>query len=90
MINVSAMSFGSLSSAAVTAINLGCAKSGALHNTGEGGISSYHDKGGGLIWQLGTGYFGARADDGKDHAGSASKSAMLVRLVVPVPLTLMT
>ncbi len=62
---VSAMSFGSLSSAAVTAINTGVGIAGGLHNTGEGGIARYHDNGGDLIWQLGTGYFGARDDDGK-------------------------
>lgn len=65
VINVSAMSFGSLSSAAVEAINAGCKLAGCLHNTGEGGVSPYHDHGGDLIWQLGTGYYGARLDDGK-------------------------
>ena len=64
IINVSAMSFGSLSSAAVKALNRGCAQSGCLHNTGEGGISPHHDQGAGLVWQLGTGYFGARSADG--------------------------
>ena len=56
---VSAMSYGSLSSAAVVAINRGVAHTGGLHNTGEGGVAPYHDNGGDLIWQLGTGYFGA-------------------------------
>ena len=65
IINVSAMSFGSLSAPAVEAINLGCAAAEALHNTGEGGIAPYHDHGGGLIYQIGTGYFGARETDGK-------------------------
>jgi glutamate synthase domain-containing protein 2 len=64
IVNVSAMSFGSLSAAAVEAINRGCALAGCLHNTGEGGISPYHDNGGDLIWQLGTGYFGARNEEG--------------------------
>ncbi|MEM1180052.1 MAG: FMN-binding glutamate synthase family protein [Acidobacteriota bacterium] len=64
VVNVSAMSFGSLSAPAVEALNRGCQTAGCLHNTGEGGISPYHLKGGDLIWQLGTGYFGARADDG--------------------------
>jgi glutamate synthase domain-containing protein 2 len=58
------MSFGSLSSAAVEALNRGSAIAGCLHNTGEGGISPHHLHGGDLIWQLGTGYFGARAPDG--------------------------
>lgn len=61
---VSAMSFGSLSAAAVEALNRGVALGGGLHNTGEGGIAPYHDKGGDLIWQIGTGYFGARDNDG--------------------------
>jgi len=64
IINISAMSFGSLSAAAVTALNRGCKIAGALHNTGEGGISPYHRQGGELIWQLGTGYFGCRRPDG--------------------------
>ncbi len=64
IINVSAMSYGSLSAAAVRAINQGCGIADCLHNTGEGGISSHHLCGGGLVWQLGTGYFGARDDDG--------------------------
>lgn len=63
--NVSAMSFGSLSSAAIEALN-GGAKIGAFaHNTGEGGVSPYHDgPQGDLIWQIGTGYFGCRSKDG--------------------------
>lgn len=64
VISVSAMSYGSLSKAAVEAINRGCQISQSLHNTGEGGIAPYHDHGGGLIYQLGTGYFGARDADG--------------------------
>ncbi len=64
VVNVGAMSFGSLSSTAVQALNRGAELSGSLHNTGEGGISPHHLHGGDLIWQLGTGYFGARAPDG--------------------------
>lgn len=63
-IYVSAMSYGSLGSAAVESINSGCGIAGALQNTGEGGISRYHLNGGDLILQLGTGYFGARNVDG--------------------------
>ena len=63
--NVSAMSFGSLSPNAVMALNGGAQIGGFAHNTGEGGISPYHEKfGGDLIYQLGTGYFGSRAADG--------------------------
>ncbi|MEM8932910.1 MAG: FMN-binding glutamate synthase family protein [Acidobacteriota bacterium] len=64
VVHVSGMSFGSLSSAAVEAINRGCAAADCLHNTGEGGVSPHHDHGGELIWQIGTGYFGCRAEDG--------------------------
>lgn len=64
VVYVSGMSFGSLSSAAVEALNRGARIAGCLHNTGEGGISPYHLHGGDLMWQLGTGYFGARAADG--------------------------
>ena len=64
VVNVSGMSFGSLSSAAVEAINRGCKTAACLHNTGEGGISDHHRHGGDLMWQIGTGYFGCRADDG--------------------------
>ncbi|MEZ4433683.1 MAG: FMN-binding glutamate synthase family protein [bacterium] len=64
IINISAMSYGSLSTAAINALNRGASIGRCLHNTGEGGISTHHLMGGGLIWQLGTGYFGARAADG--------------------------
>jgi len=64
LVNVSAMSFGSLSGAAITALNKGAALAGALHTTGEGGVSPYHLNGGDLIWQIGTGYFGCRNPDG--------------------------
>ncbi len=65
LINTSAMSFGSLSPAAVEAINRGVTIAGALQNTGEGGISDYHRKGGDIIWQIGTGYFGCRDNQGR-------------------------
>ncbi|MCX4240722.1 FMN-binding glutamate synthase family protein [Paraliomyxa miuraensis] len=65
IVNTSAMSFGSLSSAAVQAINRGVKLAGALQNTGEGGISDHHRHGGELVWQIGTGYFGCRDDAGK-------------------------
>lgn len=63
--NVSAMSYGSLSSAAIESLNGGAKIGNFAHNTGEGGISPYHLKhGGDLIYQIGTGYFGSRAKDG--------------------------
>ena len=64
IINISAMSFGSLSRNAILALNRGAAEAGCYHNTGEGGLSPYHRQGADVIYQLGTGYFGARADDG--------------------------
>ncbi len=65
IVNISAMSFGSLSGAAIEALNRGSAIAGCLHNTGEGGVSSHHRHGGDLVLQLGTGYFGARDASGK-------------------------
>ncbi len=64
VVNTSAMSYGSLSASAVEAINRGCALAGCMQNTGEGSISPHHLHGGELIWQIGTGYFGCRNDDG--------------------------
>jgi glutamate synthase domain-containing protein 2 len=66
VLNISAMSFGSLSKNAVLALNEGAKIGGFAHNTGEGGLSPYHlEPGGDVIWQIGTGYFGARTEDGK-------------------------
>lgn len=64
VVNVSAMSFGSLSGPAIEALNRGCRESNCLHNTGEGGVSVHHRHGAGLIYQVGTGYFGCRDADG--------------------------
>lgn len=64
VINISAMSYGSLSAAAVEAMNKGCNQANCLHNTGEGGISDHHAHGGGLVWQIGTGYYGCRDEKG--------------------------
>lgn len=73
--NVSAMSFGSLSSAAIEALNGGASIGGFAHNTGEGGVSPYHKKlKGDLIWQVGTGYFGCRAADGGFDADKFKKT----------------
>lgn len=65
IVNVSAMSFGSLSGAAITALNEGAALAGCLHNTGEGGLSEFHRQGGDLTFQIGTAYFGCRDDAGR-------------------------
>lgn len=62
--NISAMSYGALSKTAISSLNKGAAIGNFAHNTGEGGISEYHLQGGDLIWQIGTGYFGCRTEDG--------------------------
>lgn len=64
IVNISAMSYGSLSSAAIESINRGVAIAGGMQNTGEGGISDHHRHGGDLMWQIGTGYFGCRDEKG--------------------------
>lgn len=63
-INISAMSFGSLSKNATKAMNLGALECGCYHNTGEGGLSPYHKNGADVMFHIGTGYFGVRTDDG--------------------------
>lgn len=65
LLNISAMSYGSLSRPAILALNGGARDGGFFHNTGEGGVSPHHrELGGDLCWQVGTGYFGCRAPDG--------------------------
>ncbi|WP_371574552.1 FMN-binding glutamate synthase family protein [Streptomyces sp. NBC_01314] len=77
LLNVSAMSFGSLSANAILALNGGAAAGGFAHDTGEGGLSEYHLRPrGDLIWEVGTGYFGCRTRDGDfDAAEFADKAA---------------
>ncbi len=63
--NISAMSFGALSANAIRALNAGAKRGGFHHDTGEGSISRYHrEMGGDLVWEIGSGYFGCRNDDG--------------------------
>jgi glutamate synthase domain-containing protein 2 len=64
LMNVSAMSFGAISANAIAALNAGAARGGFAHDTGEGGLSKYHRNGGDLVWELGSGYFGARTEHG--------------------------
>ena len=67
--NISAMSFGALSAAAIRALNEGAKQGGFYHDTGEGSISPYHrERGGDLVWEIGSGYFGCRNDDGSFSA----------------------
>ncbi len=87
LVNVSAMSFGSLSGPAVEALNRGAALAGCMHNTGEGGISPYHRTGGDLVLQIGTAYFGVRDEQGRfdlqrlrDLVASAPVRAIEIKL----------
>ena len=63
-VNISSMSYGALSSAAVVALNRGVGLAGCMQGTGEGGVSPYHHEGGDLTWQIGTAYFGCRDSSG--------------------------
>ncbi|MDP2033719.1 MAG: FMN-binding glutamate synthase family protein [Polaromonas sp.] len=84
--NISAMSFGALSANAILALNGGAKKGGFAHDTGEGSISQHHRvHGGDLIWEIGSGYFGCRNDDGsfsaeKFAAASADPQVKLIEL----------
>lgn len=76
--NISAMSYGSLSKNAIMALNSGAKQGNFAHNTGEGGLSPYHLKpGGDIIWQIGTGYFGCRNQDGTFNYNSFAERAVL-------------
>jgi glutamate synthase domain-containing protein 2 len=75
ILNISAMSFGSLSSNAISALNKGAKRGAFYHNTGEGGISPYHLEGGDICWQIGTGYFGCRDEHGKFDAEEFRKKS---------------
>lgn len=66
LFNISAMSFGALSANAIMALNQGAQMGGFAHDTGEGSISRYHRiHGGDLVWEIGSGYFGCRDDQGR-------------------------
>jgi glutamate synthase domain-containing protein 2 len=75
--NISAMSFGSLSANAIRALNTGAKLGGFAHDTGEGGYSPHHRAGGGdIIWELGSGYFGCRDDNGDFHPDKFAEAAV--------------
>ena len=77
--NVSAMSFGALSANAILALNEGARQGDFAHDTGEGGISRYHRQpGGGLVWNIGSGYFGCR-----DEHGAFSEEAFVKNACTP-------
>ena len=84
--NISAMSFGALSSNAIRALNSGAKRGNFAHDTGEGGYSPYHrENGGDIIWEIGSGYFSCRNEDGtfcaeKFEAGACSDQVKMVEL----------
>jgi glutamate synthase domain-containing protein 2 len=74
--NISAMSFGALSANAILALNGGARRGNFAHDTGEGSISQHHRvHGGDLIWEIGSGYFGCRNDDGSFNAEKFAAAA---------------
>ncbi|MCX7320472.1 MAG: FMN-binding glutamate synthase family protein [Hyphomicrobiales bacterium] len=78
VLNISAMSFGALSPNAIRALNAGAKNGHFAHDTGEGGVSPYHEQeGGDLIWEIGSGYFGCRTKDGQfDPDKFATRAAL--------------
>ncbi|MCP4410876.1 MAG: FMN-binding glutamate synthase family protein [Gammaproteobacteria bacterium] len=81
ILNISGMSYGAISPNAVRALNQGARLGGFAHNTGEGSITPYHLEGGGdLIWQIGTGYFGCRTEDGRFDPGKFREKSLLDRV----------
>lgn len=87
LVNISGMSFGSMSGNAIQALNGGAKLAGCMQNTGEGGLSSHHRQGGDLVLQIGTAYFGCRNPDGtfslerlKEVVESAPVRALEIKL----------
>lgn len=84
LLNISAMSFGSLSENAIIALNKGAKQGEFYHNTGEGGLTEFHLQGGGdITWQIGTGYFGCRTEDGNfdDEKFSQKASTSVIKMI---------
>lgn len=78
LLNISAMSFGSLSANAILALNQGAAMGNFYHDSGEGGLSRYHmSHGGDLVWEIGSGYFGCRHPDGSFNPQMFAENAAL-------------
>ncbi len=66
LVNVSAMSYGAISTPAVRALSHGSKMAGNWLNTGEGGLSPYHLEGGcDIVFQIGTAKYGVRDAEGK-------------------------
>ncbi len=84
--NISAMSFGALSANAIMSLNEGARRGNFYHDTGEGSISRYHrEKGGDLVWEIGSGYFGCRNEQGgfdaeKFKANAASAQVKMIEI----------
>ena len=78
ILNISAMSFGSLGGKAIEALNLGAKRGNFYHDTGEGSFSKYHAKhDGDIVWELGSGYFGCRDADGRFDEDAFRRTATL-------------
>jgi glutamate synthase domain-containing protein 2 len=88
VLNISAMSFGSLSANAIRSLNKGAKMGGFAHDTGEGGISPYHrENGGDITWEIGSGYFGCRTPDGmfspeRFAASAASDQVKMIEIKI--------
>ncbi|MBX9851359.1 MAG: FMN-binding glutamate synthase family protein [Cytophagaceae bacterium] len=84
VVNISAMSYGSLSAKAIESLNKGALKAGCYHNTGEGGLSPHHSHGADVMFHFGTGYFGVRDEHGKfslDKIGQLVNKNPFVRAI---------
>ncbi|MGO2052261.1 FMN-binding glutamate synthase family protein [Glutamicibacter sp. BW80] len=78
LLNISSMSFGSLSANAVLAMNKGAAMGDFVHETGEGGLTKYHlEHGADLFWEIGSGYFGCRTPEGRFNPETFARKANL-------------
>jgi len=83
-LNISAMSYGALSGNAIRALNSGAKIGGFAHNTGEGSISPHHMFGGAdIIWQIGTGYFGCRDENGNFNPKTFAEKAAREEVYFP-------
>lgn len=81
IMNISAMSFGSLSANAIRALNKGAQLGGFYHDTGEGSLTPYHlENGGDIVWQIASGYFGCRTLDGKFDEQKFAKQSQLPQI----------
>ena len=83
VLNISGTSFGSISPKAIQSFSAGAKKGGFAHNTGEGSLSKYHEQGGGdTIWQISTGYFGCRTQDGNFDENQFAEKAKLPQVKI--------